>query len=60
MFKKKNIWKSLLITLLINNLAMLVIWTIMSAFGYNPHYLMSFVIHNVLAILFWLARIIDY
>jgi len=53
---KKNIWKSLLYSLLTANFIMVVIWAIMSAFGYQPHYLMSFVIHNVVAVLFWLFR----
>jgi len=35
---------------------MVVIWAIMSAFGYQPHYLMSLVIHNAVALLFWLFR----
>jgi hypothetical protein len=35
---------------------MVVVWMIMSAFGYPPHYLMSLVIHNVAAVLFWLFR----
>jgi len=32
----------------------MVVWAIMSAFGYPPHYLMSFVIHNAVVVLFWL------
>ncbi|KLL05395.1 MAG: hypothetical protein MRERV_1c074 [Mycoplasmataceae bacterium RV_VA103A] len=52
----KNIWKSLLFSLLVSNLAMLVVWTIQSAFGYTPHYLLSFCITNAVALLFWLFR----
>jgi hypothetical protein len=56
---KKDIWKSLLYSLLTTNIIMVVIWAIMSAFGYQPHYLMSFVIHNAMALLFWFFRVFE-
>lgn len=56
--QKKNIWKSLGYSLLVTNAIMIVIWTIQSAFGYQPHYLMSFCIHNAIAIMFWLFQVL--
>jgi len=39
---------------------MVVVWTIQSAFGQKPDYWMSLIIYNVVALLFWLFRVIDW
>ncbi|KLL04853.1 MAG: hypothetical protein MRERV_10c025 [Mycoplasmataceae bacterium RV_VA103A] len=38
---------------------MLVVWAIQSAFGYTPHYWLSFCITNAVALLFWLFRVME-
>jgi hypothetical protein len=58
MFRKRNIWKSLGYGLLASNVIMVIIWMIESAFGYPPHYLLTFCITNAITILFWLFRVV--
>jgi len=52
----KNIWKSLLVNLLISNVVMVMIWLIILAFGYKPHYWLSLTINNVITVLLWALR----
>ncbi|MCE8163598.1 MAG: hypothetical protein I3274_05295 [Candidatus Moeniiplasma glomeromycotorum] len=56
--RKKNIWKSLLVSLIISNILMVVSWVILTAFGYTPHYWLSFCLCNAIVILAWLFQVL--